>query len=35
VVAAILIAIGIKLAADNKNLANQQKQDAVSPFKFP
>jgi len=35
VVAAILIAIGIKLAMDNKNLTNQQKQDAVSPFKFP
>jgi hypothetical protein len=35
VVAAILIAIGIKLAMDNKGLTTQQKQDAVSPFKFP
>jgi hypothetical protein len=35
VVAAVLIAIGIKLAMDNKGLTNQQKKDMVSPFKFP
>lgn len=35
VVAGILIAIGIKLAMDTKDLTLQQKKDAVSPFKFP
>ena len=35
VVAAVLIAIGIKLAMDTKDLTLQQKKDAVSPFKFP
>ena len=35
VVAAVLTAIAIKLAMDNKDLTLAQKQNAVSPFKFP
>ncbi|MBI1750820.1 MAG: hypothetical protein HY234_05815 [Acidobacteria bacterium] len=35
VIAAVAAAIAVKLAMDNKNLTDQQKKDAVSPFKFP
>lgn len=35
VIAAVLTAIVLMRAFDNRNLTNQQKQDAVSPFKFP
>ncbi len=35
VIAAVVTGIGIKLAMDNKGLTDQQKQDLVSPFKFP
>jgi len=35
VVAAILALLAIKLADDNRNLTLLEKQDAVSPFKFP
>jgi hypothetical protein len=35
VLAAVVIAIGIKLAKDNKGLTDLEKQNLVSPFKFP
>lgn len=35
VIAAVLTAIAVKLAMDNKGLTDAEKKNAVSPFKFP